>query len=243
MLRNLRIMVLVVAMVVLMGSLAFSATYTAGTSAGFPPFEYIEDGEIVGFDIDLAHAIGELMGFTVEFIDISFDGLIPALNAGTIDMAVAGMTITEERAKVVDFSIPYFSANQSVLVKEGSGKDVTVLYGNTRLGVQTGTTGDLWVEENLADVHTGQVTHYDTFVLAVRDLMLGRIDAVVLDDAVAQRYAKVEDVEVAAILITGEEYGIAVKKGNDELLAKINEGIRKARELGIMDDLLAKYFD
>jgi polar amino acid transport system substrate-binding protein len=223
---------------------AFAKTYVVGTSAGFPPFEYIKDGKIVGFDVDLMKAIAESQGFDVEFQDISFDSLIPGLNAGTIDIVAAGMTITEERAKVVDFTAPYYSANQALLVKEGSGNNINVLYGDHNLAVQTGTTGDLWVEENLekTGLLTGKVTRFDTFVLAVQDLINENVDGVVLDTPVAQRYAQENPVKMVAEIITGEEYGLAVAKGNKELLEKLNKGLQDVQESGKMDELLKKHF-
>ena len=223
---------------------AFAKTYIVGTSADFPPFEYIEKGQIVGFDIDLIKAIAESQGIKVEFQDISFDSLIPGLNAGTIDIVASGMTITEERAKVVDFTEPYYSANQAVLVKEGSGKNVTVLFGDHKLAVQTGTTGDLWVEENLekTGILKGKVTRFDTFVLAIQDLLNGNVDGVVLDTPVALRYAAENPVVMAAEIITGEEYGFAVAKGNKELLEKLNKGLEEVKTSGKMDELLKKYF-
>lgn len=239
------LIVLLVGMLVLgMGTIALAKTYIVGTSAGFPPFEYVEDGKIVGFDIDLIKAIGELKGFDVEVKDISFDSLIAALKTGNLDIIAAGMTITPEREKVVDFSIPYYSANQAVIVKEGSGKNLTALFGKNDVGVQTGTTGDLWVTENLKDkgILTGRVVHYDTFVLVISDLINGNLDAVVLDTPVAKRFSELKPVEIVAEIITGEQYGIAVKEGNSELLQMINEGIEELRASGKMDELLDKYF-
>lgn len=223
---------------------AVAKTYVVGTSADFPPFEYIKDGQIVGFDIDLIKAIAESQGIEVEFQDISFDSLIPGLNAGTIDIVASGMTITEERAKVVDFTEPYYSANQAVLVKEGGGKTVTVLFGDHKLAVQTGTTGDLWVEENLekTGILKGKVTRFDTFVLAIQDLLNGNVDGVVLDTPVALRYAAENPVVMVAEIITGEEYGFAVAKGNKELLEKLNKGLEEVKTSGKMDELLKKYF-
>ncbi len=243
--RNLLVFFMAVALILLMGAGVEAETYVVGTSAGFPPFEYVEDGEIVGFDIDLMEAIGESQGFEVEFKDISFDSLIPGLNAGTIDIVAAGMTITEERAQVVDFTDPYYSANQAVLVREDSGHNITVLYGDSNLAVQTGTTGDLWVEENLQDtgILTGNVTHFDTFVLAVQDLINQNVQGVVLDTPVARRYARDNPVEMVAEIITGEEYGLAVASGNTELLEKLNAGLQEVRESGRMDELLEKHFD
>ncbi|WP_286976205.1 basic amino acid ABC transporter substrate-binding protein [Acetomicrobium sp. UBA5826] len=223
---------------------AVAKTYVVGTSADFPPFEYIKDGQIVGFDIDLIKAIAESQGIEVEFQDISFDSLIPGLNAGTIDIVASGMTITEERARVVDFTEPYYSANQAVLVKEGGGKTVTVLFGDHKLAVQTGTTGDLWVEENLekTGILKGKVTRFDTFVLAIQDLLNGNVDGVVLDTPVALRYAAENPVVMVAEIITGEEYGFAVAKGNKELLEKLNKGLEEVKTSGKMDELLKKYF-
>ena len=242
--RTFVVMLTLALLVALSGFTVMAETYVVGTSAGFPPFEYIQDGEVVGFDIDLMRAIGESQGFDIEITDISFDSLIPGLQAGTIDIVAAGMTITEQRAQVVDFTDPYYSANQAVLVREGSGHNVTVLFGDNRLAVQTGTTGDLWVEENLQDtgILTGNVTHFDTFVLAVQDLINENVQAVVLDTPVAQRYAADNPVEMIAELVTGEEYGLAVARGNTELLDKLNAGLQDVIESGVMDELLAKHF-
>lgn len=229
---------------VLFSTSAFAQTYVVGTNASFPPFEYVEEGEIVGFDIDLVKAIADVQGFEVEFRDLSFDSLIPALSSGSLDIVAAGMTITDDREKVVDFSDPYYSANQSVMVHEESDENLTVLFGDNDIGVQTGTTGDLWVKENVADpgVLTGEMRNYDTYVLVIRDLVNQNIDGVVLDKPVADTYSKSNPVDVVAEIITGEEYGIAVGEGNEELLAEINAGLEKVRENGTMDELIEKYF-
>ncbi len=231
-------------LVVTMGGAVVAKTYVVGTSADFPPFEYVEDGEIVGFDIDLIKAIGELKGLDLTFKDISFDSLIPALKAGNLDIVASGMTITAEREKAVDFSVPYYSANQAVIVREDSAKNLTVLFGAHDLGVQTGTTGDLWVTENLKEkgILTGRVVYYDTFVLVLSDLINGNLDASVLDFPVAKRFTEQKPVKIVAEIITGEDYGIAVKEGNQQLLQLINEGIEELKTSGKMDQLLDKYF-
>lgn len=222
--------------------------YKVGTSAGFPPFEYVENGEVVGFDIDLVRAIGELKGFEIEVQDISFDSLIAALKTGNLDIVAAGMTITPEREKVVDFSVPYYSANQAVIVKEKDDpaemKNLTALFGDNDIGVQTGTTGDLWVTDELEKpgILTGRVVHYDTFVLVISDLINENLDAVVLDTPVAKRFCQLKPVEMVAEIITGEQYGIAVREGNKELLTLINEGIEELKESGKMNQLIDKYF-
>ncbi|ADQ13983.1 basic amino acid ABC transporter substrate-binding protein [Halanaerobium hydrogeniformans] len=224
---------------------AYAETYVVGTSAGFPPFEYVEDGEIVGFDMDLITEIGNRQGFEVEFRDISFDSLIPALTTGSIDIIAAAMTITEERAEVLDFSDPYYSANQAVLVHEDSEEGLTILFGDNDIGVQTGTTGDIWVQDHLVEpgILTGNVRNYDSFVLVIRDLANQNIDGVVLDKPVGETYSQGNPVKVVAEIITGEEYGMAVAQGNDELLEKINAGLEEVREDGTMDELIEKYFE
>lgn len=238
------VLLTVMGLFLLFTSIVMAETYVVGTSAGFPPFEYVEKGEVIGFDIDLLREIGKLKGFEIEVKDISFDSLIAALKSGNIDLIAAGMTITEARKEVVDFSLPYYSANQSVIVQNDSGDNLTVLFGDNNIGVQTGTTGDLWVTENLKDkgILTGEVKHYDTFVYVINDLVNGNLNGVVLDTPVAQRYSEIKPVNIIAEIITGEDYGIAVDKGNTNLLNMINEGIEEIIKNGTMDQLIDKYF-
>jgi polar amino acid transport system substrate-binding protein len=223
----------------------FARTVIVGTSADFPPFEYIENGQFVGFDMDLMREIAKIAGFELKFVDMSFDSLIPALRAGQIDVAAAAMTITEERKKVVDFSMPYWTADQSIIVKAGSDLTITVLFGKYRIGVQTGTTGDLWCTENLVEkglLPERNLKRYDTFILALSDLLNGNIDAIVLDSPVANRFAATKPVKVVGIIVTGEQYGIAVRKGNKELLNKINQALKTLIETGKINELIDKYF-
>ncbi|HBT26576.1 MAG TPA: basic amino acid ABC transporter substrate-binding protein, partial [Pseudothermotoga sp.] len=196
---------------ILLSAMTFSRTITVGTSADFPPFEYIENGQFVGFDMDLMREIAKIAGFDLKFVDMSFDSLIPALRAGQVDVVAAAMTITDERKQVVDFSIPYWTADQSVIVKSESPLTITVLFSKGKIGVQTGTTGDLWCTDNL--VSTGMLPEknlkrYDTFVLALSDLLNGNIDAIVLDSPVANRFAATKPVRVVGIITTGEQYGV-----------------------------------
>lgn len=219
-----------------------------GTSADFPPFEFVDEktNEIVGFDIDIAKAIAEKLGVQLEVKDIKFDALIPALQNGEIDMIIAGMTITEERAKVADFSEPYFEADQAVLVKADNEeiKSADDLAGK-KIGVQSGTTGELWVDENLVKagkVSEDNVKRYNKFIEAILALKKGDVDAVVIDKPVAEAYAKTEgDVKVAFIIKTGEQYGIAVRKGSD-LLPIVNEVLKELKDSGKLDQLLKKWF-
>ena len=237
--------ILVILTVFALSSGVMAQQYVVGTNASFPPFEYVEDGEIVGFDIDLVKEIAELQGFEVEFRDISFDSLIPGLASGSLDIVAAGMTITDKRKEVVAFSDPYYSANQSVLVNKDSKEDLTVLFGDNDVGVQTGTTGDTWVRKNLIEdeILTGEIRNYDSYVFVIRDLSNQNIDAAVLDKPVAETYSKNNPVKVVAEVITGEEYGIAVGKNNQKLQEEINKGLAKVKENGTMDKLIEKYFE
>ncbi|KUK67772.1 MAG: Periplasmic component of amino acid ABC-type transporter/signal transduction system [Mesotoga infera] len=231
------------ALLIFFGS-AFGVKYVVGTSADFPPFEYVENGEFVGFDIDLIKAIAEEMGFEIEIRDMSFDSLIAALVSGNLDIVISGMTITPEREEVVSFSKPYWTADQSVVVREDSDMTITVLFGKHNIGVQTGTTGDLWVEENLVEtkILTGNFKRYDTYVLAMTDLINKNIDAIVLDAPVAEGFAKVRPVKIVGIIKTYEDYGIAVNKANKQLLELINEGISRLEESGKLNELNLKHF-
>ena len=240
-----KIFLLFVIISVLALSLGMAATYIVGTSADFPPFEYVQKGKYVGFDMELINAIANVEGFKVQIRDMSFDSLIPALKAGVIDIAIAGMTITNERQKIVDFSDPYWYANQDVIVKKDSDFNVTVLCGNHTVGVQTGTTGDLWVSDNLVKpgyLNKNNVKRYQSFIYSLQALLNGSVDANVLDSPVAERFAEMKPVKIVATLVTGESYGIAVRKGNSELLAKINDGLKKVKSSGEMTKLIDKYF-
>ena len=220
-----------------------------GTSADFPPFEYIsEDGAFVGFDVEMVTKILEDAGYIVEFKDIAFDSLIPSLENGKIDVIVAGMTITEEREEQIDFSNPYFEADQSVLKKVGGNLNLNTSHDlqNYTVGAQTGTTGASWIEENLVDngsMNVDDFKRYETYTLAVLDLVNGNIDALVLDKPVAESHVKNQNVEIVMTIITEESYGIGVKQGNTELLEKINSGLATLKDSDEWDILILKYFE
>ena len=219
-----------------------------GTSADFPPFEYVnEEGAYVGFDVEMITKILEDAGYTVEVKDISFDSLIPSLENGKIDVVAAAMTITEEREEQIDFSNPYYEADQSVLTKIGSDLDLDTYQDlqNYTVGSQTGSTGAAWVEENLVDdgnMSEDDFKRYETYTLAVLDLVNENIDAVVLDKPVAESHVKNQNVEIAMTIITEESYGLGVKQGNTELLEKINSGLATLMDSDYWDTLILKYF-
>ncbi|MDI3472080.1 MAG: arginine/lysine/histidine transporter system substrate-binding protein [Thermotogaceae bacterium] len=212
-----------------------------GTEATFPPFEYYnENNEIVGFDIDIARKIAEALGVELKVVDTAFDGLIPSLLTKKLDMVIAGMTITEERAKVVAFSEPYFTAGQVIVVRKGSTpiKDFEGLKGKV-VAVQLGTTGDLVVSE-LKGIK--EVRRFEKFTDAFLELKNRRVDAVVLDSAVAKAYVLSNpNLEITSDVLSSEQYGIAVRKEDKDLLEFINKVLADMRK-SPYDLLIEKWF-
>lgn len=209
------------------------------TNAEFPPYEfYGEDGKVVGIDAEIASAIAEQMGMTLEISDMAFDSIIPSILSGKADFGAAGMTVTDERKENVDFSDTYVTASQAIIVKADNTEitDADSLT-NKAIGVQLGTTGDLYA----SDV-TESVQRYNKAFEAVQALAQGKIDAVLIDDQVAKALAEGNaDVKVLDKPFTVEEYAIAVKKGNTELLEKINAALAELKESGKLQEIVDKY--
>ena len=211
-----------------------------GTNAAFPPFEYIEGTEVVGFDVEIAKMIAEDLGKELEIQDMEFAQLLMAVDTGKIDFVAAGMTATEERAEQVDFTDGYFNSKQVIIVKEDETGIATSddLVGKS-VGVQLGTTGDLFV----SGVEGIDVIQYDKAALAVADIINGKIDAVVVDEEPAKKIAENYDgIKLLEAPFIEEEYAIAVKKGNTELLTEINEALDKLVEDGTYDKLYEEFF-
>jgi len=201
------------------------------TDATWPPMEFIDEStkEVIGFDVDLMNAVAEAGGFTVEFKNTAWDGIFSGLPAGKYDAVMSSVTITEDRKKTMDFSKPYINAGQ-ILVVPSSVKNVTKLsdlIGKT-VAAQIGTTGAFEIEK----VEGVNLKVYDEIGLAFEDLVNGRIEAVVADTPVAANFALQSDAYKGKLKIVGEpfteeNYGIAVKKGNIEVLSAINKGLDK----------------
>ena len=252
-----RIIVYLLGTALLITSIAFSGCVEetenkiiVGTSADYPPFEYVEDGVIVGFDIELITALLEELGYTVEVQDIGFDSLVPSLVSGKIDVIAAGMTITPEREEKIDFTDSYYNSDQSILVQEDSDFNIQEdeELSDLIIGAQTGTTGELWVIENLINITNATMTdeqlkRYDTYILAVLDLDNGKVDALILDNPVAESFAKDEDRKVEYVIETDEYFGFGVSEGNEELLNGLNEELEKYMESDEWAALLNKYFE
>lgn len=218
-----------------------------GTEATFPPFEMVKDGDYTGFDIDIIRAIGENQGFEVEVKNLGFDALIPAAESGNIDCAIAAITIDEKRAKVVDFTEPYFDAGLIIAVKkETTGISNTKDLEGKRIAAQVGTTGANVCQEIKAKDPSTQVKIFESVGEAFMELQKGGIDAVVNDHPVTADYIKTTGkdnvVMVGEVFSADSQYGIAVKKGNSGLLDKLNKGLDELKENGEYDQIYKKWF-
>jgi polar amino acid transport system substrate-binding protein len=219
-----------------------------GTAPGFPPFEMKEGGELVGFDIDLLTAVVDETDYTLgEWQEFEFSSLIPALTNDNIDIVAAAMTITEDRDEQIDFSDPYYSSNQSVIVAEGSDfspSSLSDLSGH-KLGAQSGTTGESVIQEELinqGNLEESNYNAYGSYVLAVQDLENGNIDAVMVDEPVGATFAANRDVEVAFTYETGENFGFGLREGDDDVTDALNSGLQTIRDNGTYDDIANEWF-
>ena len=241
--------VILAAALLLMCSVCFAEGETvlrAGTNPEFAPFEYVGDsGEVEGIDVDIINEIAKDLGVTITMEPMDFDALVPSLVSGKLDIAIAGMTITDERKQSVLFSDPYFNATQVVILPENSEIATQDDLKGKRIGVQMGTTGDLMVSEE--SFGAGEVSRYNKGMDAALDLVNGRLDAVVVDTLPAKQFvASLTGLVVREDILVDvevESYGIAVQLGQEELIAKINASLARMMEDGTYDAILVKYVD
>lgn len=219
-----------------------TTTLTVATEPAFPPFEsQAADGSLEGFDIDLMRAIGEAGGFDVQFQSLPFDGIIPALQAGTVDAAISAMTITAERAQTVSFSRPYFVAGLAIAVRQETNdiQSLEDLEGR-RIAAQIGTTGARQANE----IPGTQVRTFDSAPLALQELVNGNVDAVI-NDAPVTLYAinsgNLQGLQVVGELVTEEYYGIATPR-NSPNLELINAGLNQILEDGTYAEIYQRWF-
>lgn len=215
-----------------------------GTNPEFPPFEYVGDtGEIEGIDVEIINAIAADLGMTVQMEAMDFDALVPSLVSGKLDVAIAGMTITEERKQSVLFSEPYFNATQVVILREDSEINTVEDLAGKKIGVQMGTTGDIMISE--PEYGAGEISRYNKAMDAALDLQNGRLDAVVIDTLPARQFVlSLEGLIIRDDILVDapvESYGIAVPMGQDELIEQINASLAKMMEDGTFDAILVKY--
>ncbi len=217
-----------------------------GSDCTFPPMEMVDaNKQIVGFDIDLIQAVAKAAGFEAVVKNTAWDGIFAGLAAGDYDAVLSSVTITPERARTLAFSTPYLEAGQVLIVnKDLGGLTVLSQFSGKKVGAQIGTTGALEV----AKVKTILLKSYDEAGLAVEDLYVGRIDAVVLDSPTARNYVLRNEKYKSKLKIVGkpftdEHYGIAVKKGNQKALELINRGLDSIKKDGTLARLVHKWLD
>ncbi len=214
---------------------------TIGTEAEFAPFEVrLENGSFYGFDIALGEAIAKELGLKVDYIDTDFAGIILSLNSGKFDIAMSAMTITEERKKSINFSDPYFDTGLSLAVPANSPVQKLDDLNGKIVGVQLGTTGDLYAS-SLKNVK--EVKRYPHAPDAFLDMKNGKVDAVINDDVVSKPIVAKDpnSFKIISGLLTIEQYGIAVPKDNEALLQKINAALKKIKENGTYDQIYDQY--
>ncbi len=227
--------------------MAMAETLKMGTNATFPPYEFYDDetGEIVGIDAEVAAAICEKLGYELEIVDMDFSAIIPAITTGKVDFGMAGMTVTEERLQSVDFTSSYATGIQSVIVPEDSAitsvDDLFAEGANHKVGVQEGTTGDIYCSGDIEDAGLGSIERYKNGTDAVLALTSGKVDCVVIDNEPAKNYvAANEGLTILDTSYAEEDYAIALAK-DSELTEKINAALEELIADGTVKAIIDKY--
>lgn len=221
-----------------------TTTLVMATNAEFPPYEYHEGGEIVGIDAEIARAIATKLGYELEILDTAFDTIIPSVLSGKADFGMAGMTVTEERMQSVDFSDTYATGVQVVIVAEGSAiTTVDDLTGdsNYTIGVQTGTTGDLYATWDIEDEGLGTVERFNKGADAVQALATGKVDCVIIDNEPAKQF--VQSVSGLSILDTEyavEDYAMCFAK-DSAIKDAVNGALQELIADGTVQSIIDKY--
>ena len=215
------------------------------TNAEYPPFEFKENDQFKGVDIELAELLAQKLDMKYEIFNIDFDMLFPSLINNKYDLALSAITITEKRQKKVDFSIPYYTANQAIIAHKTSEikiKEEKEL-SHYKIGVQKGTTGKLHIENNLIiknKMKKENLISYSSNVKAIDDMIAGKIDLVIIDDSVAKGYSRLKPIKSIYIIETNEEYGIALPK-NSPYTAKINKALKEIMNSEDWVKIISKY--
>ena len=209
------------------------------TEAGFAPYEYYENGEIVGVDVAIAKEIAKELGKKLVVKNVDFDSIVSELKSGKADFAAAGMSITEERKKQVDFTIEYVTSNQVVVVKKDSSlNDITQLDGK-RIAVQLGTVGDSYVTENYKN---SEINRQKKFLVAAEAVKNNKADCIVMDQIPAQQLVSQNpELKILDGILFKDSYGMAVKKGNTELLDAMNTVLQRLIDEGKIEEYIIEY--
>ena len=214
-------------------------TLTMGTNAAFPPYEYYDGDSIVGIDAEVAQLIADKLNMQLEIKDMEFEGIIGAVQAGSIDIGMAGMTVNAKRQKSVDFTDSYAKGIQVVIVKEDSTIKSTDDLKGKKIGVQSSTTGDIYATDDFGE---DNVKRYSNGAAAVEAMLSGVVDAVIIDNEPAKAFVKANaGTKILETEYANEDYAIAVAKNNTELLNKVNDALKSLIEDGSVQKIIDKY--
>ncbi len=236
--------------ILLLGMMLLSCTNTkprlrVGLNADYPPFEYKVNQVLTGIDVELAKKTGELLGCSVEFVEMEFDELIPALINKRIDLAISAITINKQRQQIIDFSIPYFCADQALIANENNHFKIDDLsdIASCRIGVQNGTTGQYFLQYNLVEkgmLSWENLTAYENNNQAISELINNQIDLLIMDDSAAKTFCKIKPVKIVHIIKTDEQYGIAMRK-DFSLKTEINTALQQILNSDYWTVLITRY--
>lgn len=209
------------------------------TEAGFAPYEYYENGEVVGVDVDIAKEIAKYLGKKLVVKDIAFDSIINEVKTGKADFGAAGISYSDDRAKNVDFSINYAVSKQVVIVNNNSSITNVNGISNKKIAVQLGSIADTFVTEKYKSAN---VVRQKKYLAAIEDLKTGKVDCVVMDELPAKEIvSKNEGIKILDGSLTNDSYGMVVKKGNKELLDAINMVLQNLKDEGKIDEFIIKH--
>ena len=219
---------------------------TMATNAEFPPYEFYQDGKVVGIDAEVAAAIAEKLGMELKIEDIDFDAVVASVETGKYDMAMAGLTVREDRLEQVNFTMSYAKGVQVVIVPEGSPitsvDDLFADGANNKIGVQLSTTGDIYASGDIEDEGLGTIERYNKGADAVMALTSGKIDCVIIDNEPAKAFvAANEGLTILDTEYAVEDYAIGINKKDTELLEKVDKALKELIDDGTVQAIIDKY--
>lgn len=209
------------------------------TEAGFAPFEYYENGEVVGVDVEIAKEIAKELGKELVIKDVAFDSIINEVKTGKADIGAAGISYSEERSKQVDFSNDYFTSNLIIIIKNSSNENEYSNLSNKKIAVQLGSTADTYITKKYKDAN---IVRQKKYLTTIEDLRNDKVDCVVMDELPAKSILQNnKDLKIINNIISSENYGMIVKKGNKELLNIVNKVIDRLINEGKIDEYIIQY--
>jgi len=216
-----------------------------GIKADFPPFEFKENNILTGFDVDLAKELGNRMGYKITFVEMEFDELLPAIRENKIDLAMSAITINSQRRELVDFSLPYFSADQVILARSDFEINITSEddLSKFKIGTQNGTTGQYYLQYNLVDTDKlpwDQLISFDNNDKAISALINKDIDLIIMDNTAAEAFCCIKPFKICYTIPTEEKYGIALKKGS-HLKTSINTALTEIMKSRLWNQMITAY--